>query len=396
VSSAEPRTDSSIGVVALVPDRWLGVWTVRHHVLHRLAQQFDVVWVEPARGWRDYWLGRFHAGESVEEIRTRRSQFTVYRPGRWRAEVYRPRFVGDWLRRQRVRDAVETLRRRGCTRIVLYVWRPQYDWALDAVDADLVCYHIDDEYSFSSVDRPNDPREVALIRAADLVIIHSQKLFEKKGSINQNSVRIPNGVDYAAFSTLQPEPADLADIPRPRMGYVGVIKVQLDLALLVGLATRRPEWSFVLVGPVGNMGGKKPLLEQLQRLPNVHLLGNKPVEQLPGYCQHFDVCMMCYEVSDYTNYIYPLKMHEYLASGRPVVSAPIEAVRPFSDVLETASGVDEWEDALLDALRPERNTDDAVLARQARAKAHDWDLLVERIAGEFRRCLRGELVTGSD
>src|SRR5690606_4940220 len=269
------------------------------------------------------------ADKSVEEIRTRRSQFTVYRPDRWRAEVYRPRFVGDWLRRQRVRDAVDILRRRGCTKIVLYVWRPRYGWALDALDADLVCYHIDDEYSFSSVDRPNDPHEIALIRAADLVIIHSQKLFEKKGSINPNSVQIPNGVDYVAFSTPQPEPVDLAHIPHPRMGYIGVIKLHLDLALLLALAMRHPAWSFVLVGPVGNIGDKRPLLERLKRLPNVHLLGSKPVEELPGYCQHFDVCMMCYEVSDYTNYIYPLKLHEYLASGRPVVSAPIEAVRPF-------------------------------------------------------------------
>src|SRR5690606_28319265 len=107
--------------------------------------------------------------------------------------------------------------------------------------------------SFSLVDRPNDPREVALIRAADLVIIHSQKLFEKKGSINPNSVQIPNGVDYAAFSTPQPEPADLAGIPHPRMGYIGVIKLQLDLALLLALATQQPAWSFVLVGPVGNI-----------------------------------------------------------------------------------------------------------------------------------------------
>ena len=107
----------------------------------------------------------------------------------------------------------------------------------------------------------------------------------------------------------------MASIAHPRVGYAGVIKRQLDFDLLVRLARARPQWSFVLVGPVTNVEGKEQQLAALRQMHNVHYLGGKPAKDLPSYIQHFDVCLMCYEVNDYTQYIYPLKLNEYLASG---------------------------------------------------------------------------------
>ena len=147
---------------------------------------------------------------------------------------------------------------------------------------------------------------------------------------------MPNGVDYAAYVRPWPEPADLAAISHPRIGYVGVIKKQLDLELLYALAERHRPWSFVLVGPQKHHDDIGALIRKLAGLPNVHFLGEKPVSALPSYTQHMDVCMLCYKVDDYTKFIYPLKLHESLATGLPCVGAPIRTLQEFPEVLDLA------------------------------------------------------------
>jgi glycosyltransferase involved in cell wall biosynthesis len=382
--SAGHLSPARIGLIALVPDRWDGIWGTRHQVIGRLARRFDVVWVQPARGWREYWLGGGAAEMPMQAGVPVPSRLQVYDPGRWLPEVYSPPALGDWIRMRRVHRARQLLQRRGCTSIALYLWRPQFSWALRAFRPDFVCYHVDDEYRFSFERLPDDPEEVALIRAADQVIVTSPQLFERKGNFNTQTIQVPNGVDYAKFSAATNEPADLASIPRPRFGYVGVVQIQLDLELLYRVATRRPQWSFVLVGPRGFLGGKAQTLERLAILPNVHLLGNRPLRELPAYMQHMDVSMMCYAVNDYTNCIYPLKLHEYLAAGRPVVSTPIRSVLSFGGTVRLAVSDEEWDRALEEGLSPAANAPAAVAARRAVAAAHGWDLLVERIAARFQ------------
>ena len=108
-----------------------------------------------------------------------------------------------------------------------------------------------------------------------------------------------------------------------------MIKKQLDLELLYALARRHRPWSFVLVGPQKHHDDIGAFIRKLAGLPNVHFLGAKPVSELPSYTQHMDVCMLCYKVDDYTKFIYPLKLHESLATGLPCVGAPIRTFQEF-------------------------------------------------------------------
>lgn len=375
------------GVVAVVPDAWSSVWTVRHQVLSRLTRFFEVVWVEPSLGWRDYWLPGRRASQHESTGMKAPEGLAVFRSGRWSPQVYKPLWLGMHIRQRRIRRAEAYLRRRGCDAIILYVWRPELGWATTAIESDLVCYHIDDEYTFSESDVPNQPSEVDLIRRADLVIVHSQRLLEKKGGINPNTVLVPNGVDFAAFSAAAAEPTDLRCVPRPRVGYVGVIKSQLDLSLILELAERRSDLAFVLVGPEGHIGNKRDALERLRRARNVHFLGKREVCELPAYTQHFDVCVMPYEVNDYTNYIYPLKMHEYLAAGRPVVATPITTVQQFASVVRLATGVEQWEAAIDECLsEPEQGTLRCLFRRES-ARNFDWTVLVEQISRRLNQGL---------
>lgn len=359
----------------------------RHHVMSRLAQHFEVVWLEPSKGWRDYWLPLSSKAAPIQRISSDIPGFDYFDPGRWLPEVYRPKALGDWLRFRRIAAARKILERKGCTEIVLYIWRPEFDWAVDAVSFDSVCYHIDDEYQFSPVDMPENPAEIDLIKRSDLVIIHSPKLLEMKGHLNPHTIFVPNGVDFQLYSKVAAEPDDLAAIPHPRAGYIGVIKTQLDFELMLELVSKRPDWSFIFVGPQGNVEPKKELVARLKKAPNAYFLGNRQLNQLPAYMQHMDACMMCYEVNDYTNCIYPLKVHEYLAAGRPVISTPIRAVESFEAVVQIAQTAAEWDAALLDSLRQSANSAGANERRRAVAAEHDWNILVNRIADSIRNRL---------
>jgi glycosyltransferase involved in cell wall biosynthesis len=245
---------------------------------------------------------------------------------------------------------------------------------------DLSCYHIDDEYTFSAVGKSIEKREASLISRVDQVFIHSPALLEKKGKLNPQTTFVPNGVDYRAYATPRGEPPDLKPIPHPRMGYVGIIKQQLDLPLLAALAENHRQWSFVLVGPQGRDGQLAASIQRLSQMPNVYFLGGKPVDVLPAYVQHMDVCMLCYEVNEYTRFIYPLKLHEYLASGRPVVGSPISSLQEFAHTIRLAQTLDDWSTALSDMLAPVHHSSTQIEARRRIARQYDWNTLVARIA----------------
>jgi glycosyltransferase involved in cell wall biosynthesis len=373
----------AVGVIALVPDAWQDVVMARHQVLRRLAQHFPLIWIEPPPHWRDCLSPSSARFMAPDRWCQPAPQLDVLSPGFRHPNFHRPSWLAEVCLRSRLSVARRRLVARGATRIALYIWRDEFADALDLVDHDFSCYHVDDEYTFSDLEKPNSPREIALLERVDQVIVHSKALYEKKGKFNAHTALIPNGVDFARFSEPAPEPADISTIPHPRIGYAGVVKKQLDLELMARLARARPSFSFVLVGPIMNVSGKEREIAELRKLPNVHWLGGKPATALPSYVQHFDVCIQCYEINDYTRYIYPLKLNEYLATGRPTISSPIDAVKGL-DVVTIARSEREWLAAVDQALSDAASTSAAIEARRAFARANDWDGLVDQIANLFR------------
>lgn len=376
---------SDVGVIALVPDEWEGCWQSRHHVLRHLAKFFHVVWMNPAKGWREHWLD-----PSVHTAAPRSDSnppgLTIYTPGKWEPQFYKPRMLGAWMARKRLRHARALLMSKGCKKVVLYLWRPEFADACAQIPHDISCYHIDDEYSFSPVELPQDRGEARLIASVDQVFIHSAYLWKRKGHLNANTQFLPNGVDYQAYTTPRPEPVEMQSIPHPRIGYVGKVKTQLDLPLLLTLSSQHPEWSFVFVGPEGYLGQDAPLLDQLRRRSNVFMLGSRDDDQLPGYMQHMDVCLLCYKIDGYTKFIFPLKLNEYLASGSPVVGATLPSLEQFRHVIELARTPLEWETTISRALAIENSDAQQVARRRLAAAPYDWSKLVNLLA--LRLCER--------
>jgi len=380
----------TVGVIAQVNDTWGTCWQARHQVLLRLAQYFHVVWMNPPRGWRDSFTPR----QSAERLQTEPISvpgFTVYNPELWLPQVYRPVWLRKFILREHVLRARQHLRQRGCKKIILSMWRPRLHPELDSVPFDLRCYHVDDEYSFSPIEMPISSEEMQILRGADQVFVTSRGLLDKKGWVNPNTRFVPNGVDYEAFAAPATEPQDLAILPHPRIGYAGFLKDQLDWTLLLELSARHPDWHFVFLGPVSPHLGTVGTVDELRKRSNVYFLEAKPTRSVPSYVQHFDVCIMPYMLNDYTKYIYPLKLHEYLASGRPTVGTPIRSLEEFSGVVRLARSADEWSAALADALSPAASTPQLRAARQTVAKRHDWELQVRRIAMTLARRVAPEL-----
>jgi glycosyltransferase involved in cell wall biosynthesis len=378
MSLSQPRL-GEVGIIALVPDRWGSQWMDRHHMLSRLAGYFQVVWMTQP-GWRDSLSSLYRLRTPSADDAPVMAGLQVYEPGFWLPKLARPSGLARFTSRQRLEHARKLLRARGCTKIVLYICRPDFGDALVDIAHDLSIYYVSDEYSFTTTEVAVSLTERRLLESVGQVFLTSPALVEKRGSFNPNTEFVPMGVDYRKFATPAPEPEDLRAIPYPRIGYVGHLKQMLDWPLMVELSAVHPQWSFVFVGPKSPHPKIESALKELSSRPNVYFLGGKPTECLGSYPQHFDVSIMPYRLDDYTKYVYPLKMHEYLASGKPVVSTPIRSVEDFSHVIAMATSREEWSHAIERALSGEENTPHRCAERQRAAHDYDWDPLVDRMA----------------
>lgn len=382
---------ASIGILYLPNRRWSEPRKTAASLAPRLARDFPLVWVTPAHHWRQ--IGeRLRNGRDVFSWPEDGLGATVYEPPPHLPMTHRPAAAARWLRARRLAQARSELLRQGAKKIVLYNWRPRYSDTLDLVEHDASIYHIVDEYSFSSDDPPTSPEERRLIDEVDRLIVHSPALLEKKGRAGPTAF-IPNGVDFASFATPCPEPSDLAGIPHPRIGYCGYLKHQMDWDLLEALVDRHPDWSWVFVGQLRHED-LASRVSAFGRRPNVHLLGAKTTDELARYPQHFDVCIMPYVRDGYTRYIYPLKLHEYLAAGRPTVGTPIRTLQEFDGVVELAVGVDAWSAALRRSLDPAAASDALKELRQTVAHKHDWDVLAEDTAAVIEEAVASGRVAG--
>ena len=161
-------------------------------------------------------------------------------------------------------------------------------------------------------------------RPADIVFTGGSSLYEAKKDRHANVHCFPSSVDRAHFlkaRARQFDPADQEDLPRPRLGFYGVIDERFDIELLDKVAAMRPDWSFVMVGPVVKISE-----DDLPKRPNIHYLGGKTYAQLPAYLSGWDVALMPFAMNESTQFISPTKTPEYLAGGKPVVSTPIKDV----------------------------------------------------------------------
>src|SRR5215203_317940 len=230
--------------------------------------------------------------------------------------------------------------------------------------------------------------EKRLLERADVVFTGGQSLYEAKKDKHANVYAFPSSIDVKHFNqarAVREEPADEKIIPHPRFGFCGVIDERLDIELLGKMASARPDWHFVMIGPVVKIAD-----EDLPRRENIHYLGGKDYKDLPAYLAAWDVALMPFAINESTKYISPTKTPEYLAAGLPVVSTAIrDVVRPYGDLglVQIASTAEEFvaacEKALAEDTSARLQTADEFLSHNS------WD----KTFGEMSRLIAEAIET---
>jgi len=184
--------------------------------------------------------------------------------------------------------------------------------------------------------------ERKLFAAADVVFTGGQSLFEAKRDRHENIHAFPSSIDVKHFAkafAVTGEPEDQKQIAHPRIGFFGVIDERLDIELLGEIAALKPDWQFIMIGPIVKINEN-----DLPRSPNIHYLGGKKYDELPEYLAGWDVAVMPFALNESTRFISPTKTPEYLAAGKPVVSTPIrDVVRPYGELNLTYIAADAQE-----------------------------------------------------
>jgi glycosyltransferase involved in cell wall biosynthesis len=361
------------------------LWTNQHHLMSRLARDNRVLFVE-SLGLRRPQL----AGRDLRRIARRLRRGVA--PARRVPEGLH--VLSPLVLPLHSRPAVRALnarllpalvgratRRLGFARPILWAYVPQAEALLDALDPALVVYHcVDDIAAQPGVDAASfRAAEERFARRADLVLASAPALAERMRTLSDNVLYAPNVADTAAFATAlddgHVDPAVDA-LPRPRVVFTGaVVATKLDVGLLAAVARARPGYAFALVGPTG-MGDPRTDVSALDAVPNVHLLGGRPRDELPAVLRGADAGIIPYASNQLTKSIFPMKVYEYLAAGLPVVATDLPALRDVGEVAR-AGDAEAFAAALDDALADSSAA--ARAARSAAAAAHSWDARLAEI-----------------
>jgi len=365
-------------IVVLSHQRWDSHFTPIHGTTLRLAQRNRVLFMDPpdsvALLLRDR-SARAAFARTFNPFDRFGPQLGVYRV----APLFLPmqpysRWIMrsiDWTYARMVRDG---LRRMGMSKPLLWIYQFNTVGVAEALDPVATVYECFEETAeFARRERVRThirEMDARLCRHADLVIVPNEQMRATRAALSREIHVMPWPVDAdhygEAMNPALPVPDDLKAITPPIVGFYGNLdSCRFDVPLVVGLARRRPEWSFVLIGPFWQGFDPAPL----RAVPNIHCLGPRPLAALPAYVKGFDVSWIPYAINGFTRSITPLKLMEYLATGKPVVSSALPAAEGHADVLRVARSIDEFEVAIAAAMAdPASNRE----TRLRVAREHDW------------------------
>jgi glycosyltransferase involved in cell wall biosynthesis len=367
---------------------WSGDPLSKKHIMRRLARHNRVLWVNslgnraPRATARD--LGRIADklfkfarqldGNLLEVERNIHVLAPLALPN-YRSRLARK--INELVVTATVRAAMRRLQFRDP---ILYTFVPASAWVAGKLGESRVIYHCVDEYSqFAGAGPEIAALEAELIAKSDLVIACSTPLQRSKAKLNPRTVLVRHGVEHEHFAkALDPAteiPLELRQLPRPILGFYGLVAEWVDLATLKRVAEAYPHGSLVIVGEHNN--ADRNLIVQLHNMPNVHLLGRKPYAALPGYCKAFDVALLPFIKNALTENANPLKLREYLAAGLPVVATDIpEAVAVAERGVYLADSPDAFVTRVGEALAAGAGPD---RARSLAMKRESWDEKVAQI-----------------
>lgn len=355
--------------------------TSSHHVAARLAQRMPVLYVDspgmraPSASGRDF-------KRALRKLAAAFRRPREVAPGLWHCTVPQLPFrrvpgvdsFNRWFGRWAVRRARRALPVR---RLISWFVVPHPGFLAGRLGEALCVYYCIDDYAAHPGVDPEliGRRDAALSRRADLLFVAPPALLEAKRALNPNTVYAPHGVDVALFGRAADPATEVAPaaagLAHPVVGYIGSLHEWIDLELMAWLARARPAWTFLCVGHAATD------VSALAALPNVRLAGPQPYGELPRWARAFDVAIIPYRLNRQVANANPLKLREYLATGKPVVSVRNPEIEKFARWVRIADGREAFLAALDAALASD--TPAAAAERMAAVADQTWDRRVEEV-----------------
>ena len=271
-------------------------------------------------------------------------------------------------------------RRKGMEKPILWIAIPTAANVIGRFDESCVVYHVSDKYDANSEDHSIDPSTIRklheyCIDRADIVLYSGRKLLDEATAGREKSFLLEQAVDFDHWSQVATLEAaeEIRRILPPRIGYFGAIEPWLvDRELIKQAGEVHPEWNWVFIGNLARG-------TELAELANVHLIPPVPYNDLPRYAAGFDVCVLPWQTGHaFTSYGSAIKVREYLATGKPVVIAPLPEYEPFANVLRIARSRDDFITAVEGALAEKDPS--KTKARQDSVKDGTWDARAEFVS----------------
>ena len=338
VTISEPAQNGNVDPASLLRGRdllcfshdWSGDPLSKTHLMRILAKDNRVLWVNSI-GYRTPTASKADITRAFKKLKAATAALSEPEPNIFvlnpiAVPVYGKPRIRDLNRRLLRFQVRRVMRKLGFQRPINFVFNPAAAVVAGELGEEQLLYYCVDEYTeFSGVSSSSlADLEQQLLRKSDLVIVSAERLYNSKVKINPRTVLIRHGVDFDHFrKAVEPEtvvPEEIRDLPRPIIGFFGLIADWVDLELMAAVAKRFSHGSLVVLGKSTT---DTTVLEQT---PNVHLLGRKTYASLPAYCKGFDVALMPFRINELTLNANPLKVREYLAAGLPVVSTAIPEV----------------------------------------------------------------------
>jgi glycosyltransferase involved in cell wall biosynthesis len=373
-------------ILALAPNDWDGPRMNRQHLLSGLARRgWPIVYSTGAPHFWSVGTGPWKRLPLVGTL-VEREGVLVDRPSRLLLRREKQKAWDSFVMGAHLRRLLRGLAA-SPESVTCHVFHPSFWPYVEVLRPARLVYHVYDAFHLTGDwDADLEESQARLVNAASLLIATALPMAESFPEARSSEVKeLPNAVEYDRFAlTAVPEcPADLHRIPRPRIMHPGTVSEKIDLELIRRLAKARPEWHWVLLGRLSSEvrgGGELDRLwSECVGLPNVHYLGVKAHDALPGYLHHGDVSAMCYRTDGDGWWLrcYPLRLHELLAVGRPIVASRLETLEPFSHVLALSVGPTEWLDALEHAVT--HGGVSSVEERRSEASRNTWPHRVSQL-----------------
>jgi len=380
-----------VGIVYFGMSPWQGMWKSRHQLLSRFSKELPVLYVEPNVWLRSLRTGQTKFSRILTDIGRTVERFEP-NVHVFHSPAYLPisgsALLAGMTQKAWTGAVRRAMRKAGITKPIVWLSRPERQFVIDQLNEVLSIYHVVDEYAgYTGLNSQERGRlleaEAAVLDSVDLIIVASPELQRAKQGAGRELLVLENGVEpteYADARRSGSEPDDLAAVPKPRIGYSGLIGKRLELELIRGIAERRRDCSVVLMGKIDPRECEEALAS-LEALPNVYLLGEKPGNEVASYIVGFDIGLLPYAINLETRHISPIKMYEYWAAGIPVVSTAIPAAQRHEFAVNVAENHDEFHSMITRLLDDPSRYDADELIRLA--TENSWQSRVDFVSAEL-------------